>query len=263
MKASLNFLIIALASFSFSALSFEIPKQLSAEDRSEIVRTMGLSSSTKLLSNPYPLGGYSGLEVGYSVEFINVRDVQRLGCNPGTAGCTNTNRTTESEWRFSRLSIGKGLYNDIDAFFQFIPPTGGVKVSDYGGAIRWSFYQAQFLPINISLIGHANQLNFNNDFINRNVGAEIIAGVNVDNFALYFGGGMLRATGTFIGGNVENGTVSPSDPDLNGSTNTTSVTVTGTHTVVGFCLHHDNLFAAAQVDRYEDAVYSLKVGVRF
>lgn len=254
--------LVFFSSISFSAQAFEIPKQLSQEDRREIVRTLGLNSSTKMLSNPYPLGGYSGLEVGYSVEFINVRDIQRLGCQPGTAGCSNTSRTSESEWRYSRLTIGKGLYNDVDVFFHFIPPTGAVDVTDYGGAIRWSFYQAKFLPINLSLLGHANQLNFDNDFINRNAGAELIAGVNVENFALYFGGGVLQASGTFIGGSGENSTIDGGDDDLN-TGGTATYKVQGTHSVVGICLHHQNLFAAAQVDRYQDAVYSLKLGLRF
>jgi hypothetical protein len=242
--------------------AFEIPRDLSQEDRHEVVRTLGLNSSTKMLSNPFPLGGYSGLEVGYSVEFINVRDIQRLGC----ASAGSCAASSENEWRYSRITIGKGLYNDVDLFLHFIPPTGNVRVSDYGGAIRWSFFQAEFLPINVSAIAHANQLNFDDDFVSRNVGFEIIAGVNVDNFGLYFGGGMLRSSGTFMGdlaGTSQNGTVDESDPSLNQYSNTVTHNVQGSHTVVGFVLNHKNLFTAAQVDRYEDAVYSLKMGVRY
>jgi hypothetical protein len=249
--------LIAIFLFCQTSWSFEIPRGLTVEDRREVVRSLGLTSSTKILSNPYPLGGYSGLEVGYSVEFINVRDIQRLGC-AGAATCT---ASTENEWRYSRITIGKGLYSDLDVFFHFIPPTGGVKVSDYGGALRWSFYQAQFLPISVSLLVHANQLNFNDDFIDRNFGGELVAGVNVDNFGLYFGGGIVRSSGTFMGGTTGNGTIG--NPGLNPETNTATYSVTGSHSVVGFVLHHDNLFAAAQVDRYDDAVYSLKVGLRY
>lgn len=253
------------------ARSLEIPKGLSAEDREEVVRIIGLNSASKALSNPYPLGGYSGFEIGYSVEFVNVRDVRRLGCQPGVGSCANTKLSDETEWRYSRLTIGKGLYKDVDVFFSFIAPTGGVKMSDYGGTLRWSFYQAEFLPINLSMLVHGNQLNFNDSFMDRNVGAEIMAGVNVDNFALYFGGGYLESTGTFIGGaagasctaNEPDCTVDGNDPALNRNTRTVSNTVRETHTVVGFSLHFENLFAAAQVDRYRDAVYSMKVGLRF
>ena len=115
--------------FSLNAIALEIPKGLTKSDRTEMVRILGLNSATKILSNPYPLGGYSGLEVGYSLEFVNVRDMRRLGCAPGSLGCLNTNLPEETEWRYSRLTVGKGLYSDVDAFFSFMPPVGGVNVS--------------------------------------------------------------------------------------------------------------------------------------
>lgn len=258
----LGFLLL----FTTATHAFEIPKMLSSADREEVIRIVGLNSATKTLTNPYPLGGYSGFEIGYSLEFVNVRDIRRLGCQPGASGCPNKELSDESEWRYSRITIGKGLFNDIDIFVSFLAPVGGVKASDYGGMVRWSFFQAEFLPINLSLVLHGNQLNFNDSFAARNLGTELMAGVNVDNFALYFGGGWIESKGTFMGGlancDAPDCTVSPADPDLNANTRTVSNVVRETHTVVGFSLHFENLFAAAQVDRYRDAVYSLKLGLR-
>lgn len=260
-------LVLLLGLVSFAAPAFEIPKGLKAADREEVVRILGLNSATKVLSNPYPLGGYSGFEVGYSVEFVNVRDIRRLGCQPSEPGCPNQDLPDETEWRYSRLTIGKGLYNDVDVFFSAVAPAGGVRMSDYGGMLRWSVYQAEFLPINVSVIAHGNQMNFNDSFVNRNIGGEVMVGVNVDNFALYFGGGYLESKGTFIGtssGFCENEPDCTSAGDsLNETTRTVTNSVRETHTVVGFSLHYENLFAAAQVDRYRDAVYSMKVGLRF
>jgi hypothetical protein len=145
---------------------------------------------------------------------------------------------------------------------------GNVRASDYGGQVRWSFYQAQFLPVNLALVGYFNHLNFNDTFMNQNLGAELIAGVNVNNFALYFGGGFVEARGTFIGLNSTNScgedcTANSGDEDFNNISRTSTARVRESHTVVGFTLHYENLFAAAQVDRYRDAVYSLKTGLRF
>lgn len=253
------------------AHAFEIPKGLNADDRRQVIRTIGLNSAYKTLSNPYPLGGYSGFEIGYSVEFVSVSDIRRLGCKPGDPGCSNTEYSNDTDWRYSRLTIGKGLYNDIDVFFSFIPPAGNVRLSDYGGMLRWSFYQAKFLPINLAAMLHFNNMNFNNTFMDFNSGAELMAGVNIDNFALYFGGGVVQARGTFIaapfqptpGACTGDCTVEKSDPDYNTNTQTVSQVVTEGHTVIGFSAHYENLFAAAEVDRYRDAVYSLKVGLRF
>lgn len=258
-RSLLGLLLLA----AFSADAFELPKGLTESDRREVVRTLGHNSAPKTLSNPYPLGGYSGFEVGYSVEFVNVRDIRRIG-----NASSGTDYSNQTEWKYSRLTIGKGLYNDIDLFFSFMPPVGNMRVSDYGGELRWSFYQAEFLPISLSLIGYFNNLNFNDTFMNRNIGGELMAGVNVNNFALYFGGGWLEGRGTFIGQDSTNAcnedcTVSPGDPDLNNESRTVTETVPETHTVVGFSIHFQNLFAAAQVDRYRDAVYSMKVGLRY
>ena len=260
-------LVLALF-FHSQVFAFDIPRGLSASDRKEVVRTVGLNSANKLLTNPYPLGGFDGFEIGYSMEFVNVRDIRRLGCTPGAPGCANQAYSDDTEWQYSRITVGKGLYSDVDVFLSFIPPTGPDRLSDYGGFLRWSFYQAQFLPINLSAILHYNQLNFSDAFLNRNVGAEIMAGINVDNFALYFGGGMVEARGTFTGatsGGVcgDDCRVDGTDPKLNLGDRTVSNYVSETHTVVGLSLHHENLFAAAQVDRYRDAVYSLKLGMRF
>ena len=54
------------------AAAFDIPKGLSESDRREIILTLGLNSATKMLDNPYPLGGFSGFEIGLS---------QQSGCN--------------------------------------------------------------------------------------------------------------------------------------------------------------------------------------
>lgn len=244
-----------------SVLAIQIPKRLTKPDRQEVVETIGVGGATKMLTNPYPLGGYSGLELGYSIEFINVRDVNRLGCQPGGT-CPNANVSDDNEFRYSRFSIGKGLYHDIDTFFSFAPPIGSTNISDFGAAVRWAFYQAEFLPITFSLILHANRMNVQNDFVNQNMGAEIITGITVDNFALYVGGGMIWAQGTFLASDTGNGTVDPTDPD-NNPTKQLTEEARLSHTLVGVTLQFENLFAAAEIDHYKDSVYSLKLGTRF
>ena len=256
-----------------SASALVIPRGLSQSDRIDVVETLGLGAAPKLLSNPYPLGGYSGFEIGYSVEFINVRDLNRLGCAAGSLNCANTQSTNDDEFVFSRITVGKGLYRDVDVFFSFAPPIGGANISDYGGLLRWAFYQAEFLPITFSAILHGNRMNVQDEFVNQNIGTEIMVGVTVDNFAFYFGGGEIWSRGTFLlqgttvtdsSGNTDpgSGTVSPSDPANNGL-NTFSENTVDTHMVVGMSAQYDNLFGAAEIDHYRDSVYSMKAGMRF
>lgn len=245
------------------ALSLEIPKGLSASDRQEVVETLGLGAAPKMLTNPYPLGGFSGFEIGYSVEFINIRDVNHLGCAVGSPGCANTHVPDDDEFTFSRITIGKGLFHDVDIFFSFAPPIGGTNISDYGGSLRWAFYQAEFLPLTFSAVLNANRMNIQDEFINQNIGGEIIIGMTVDNFAVYIGGGEVFAQGTFLMTDTANGTVSPPNPPNPISTNTVVENVSEIHAVVGFSAKFENLFAAAELDHYRDSVYSMKLGMRF
>jgi hypothetical protein len=260
----MRLLLLLFALTTTSARALQLPKGLSKADREEVVETIGMGAATKMLTSPYPLGGYSGFEIGFSLEFIDVRDVNRLGCAVGSPGCANTSISDNDEFRFSRLSIGKGIYHDIDIFFQFAPPIGGTNISDYGAAVRWAFYQTEFLPITFSAVVHANMMNLQDDFINQNIGAELIAGITVDNFALYAGVGQIWSQGTFQVGNSGNGTVDPSDPDaIQSATGEVTEKTTETHTLVGISLTYENLFAAAEVNHYRDSVYGIKLGVRF
>ena len=252
-------MISLLAVFlSTSVHAFTVPKGLTSADRREVTRTLGLNSANKLLSNPYPLGGFSGWEIGYSVEVIDVRDLREMG---------RADSTDESSWRYSRLTVGKGLYGDVDVFLSFVPATGGVPISDFGGLVRWSVYQATYLPINLSLLAHGNQMNFANRFSNRNVGVEAMVGVTVDEFAAYFGLGYIHAAGNFLGpdgGGTCNEDCTVDDAAaINALTRSVSQNISATRTVVGFTYNFNHLFAAAEVSRVDGAVYSAKLGVRY
>ncbi len=235
------------------AQSLEIPRNLTSADRTEVVKMLGMNTSSKLLTNPYPLGGYAGFELGLAVEVINVEDLKRLG-----AKLTNDER----EFRYPKISIGKGLYNDIDLFFHFIPSAPGLKVSEYGGLLRWSFFQAKFVPINLSLNIQGSHIDINDSFESQTLGTNLISGINVQNFSIYFGFGYLQSKGTFMGGSTGQGVVSPSDPGLDTGTGTASSRATQFHSLVGVTVHFSDYFLAAQIDRYQDPVYSMKLGTR-
>ncbi len=239
-----------------SASAVVIPKDLDRSDRDQVIRLLGLSTSTKLLTNPFPLGGYSGFEVGVSLELIDIRDLAELGV---------TSTDGDRELRFPRLTIGKGLYNNLDLFLNFAPQTAGSELTSFGGALRYSFYEAQFLPVNVSLNINADHVNVNDQFESTTLGAQLVAGLYIDQFSLYMGVGQLRSSGTFIAGNFadEDVTVNITDPDVNQASKTVDQTVNQIHTMAGVTVHLDDFFVAAQIDRYPDPVYSGRLGMRF
>ncbi len=257
-------LLCSLYLASPQVFALEIPKRLSESDRSTVIRTLGMNSSTKILSNPYPLGGYSGIEIGISVELIDIKNISRLGCDPGTSNCPNTVRSDEKELAYSRLTVGKGLYNDIDLFMSFALPTPGVEISDFGGHLRWNFYEARFLPIVLSILTQANQININNSFTSQNMGISLLAGIVVDDFSIYFGGGYINSESQFICGDQEDGVINNDDPTCQASNSGfINQKESGSNSLVGINLQFNDYFVAAQIDRYRDPVFSAKLGIRF
>ena len=231
---------------SKSLFALDLPANLDKSDRLEMIRILGMATSSKSLSNPYPLGGFPGFEFGVSLEVINTRDLSQLG----------DKAPLNNELRYPRFSIGKGLYHNLDLFLHFIPYSKNTALSEYGGMVKWSFYQAKFLPINFSGFLHTSSVNVNDSFSCLTLGGDIMVGINANNFSLYFGGGQLRSQGRFMGTGA-NGIVS--SPNQTGMV---SEKLIETHSFLGVSLHFLDLFAAAQIDRYRDPVYSAKIGIR-
>lgn len=230
--------------------ALEIPTGLQRTELEKVIRILGLPSSTKLVSNPYPLGGYEGLELALSFEMLRTTDLGHLG-----------NKTaTQREFQFPRLSIGKGLFNDFDLFFHFVPYSKESQVSEFGGLIRWSFYQGDYLPITWSLLVHGNSLNVDDKFINETYGLEVLVGLSAEDFSIYFGGGQLDSKGKFIRAVLDE---TDASYGLTATDSTRQESVTQVHSFVGINFSvTENIFIALQVDRYDEPVYSGKIGLQ-
>lgn len=231
--------------FDLAEATLEIPRNLSQDDRIKATEILGLSSSTKLLGNPYPLGGFSGIEVGYSTEIIATSELSRLGNKTSSQGETS----------YQVFTIGKGLYNNIDLFFQFAPETQAEAIWGFGGQLRWGLFQAEYLPAYLTLVISANSTSFQNKINVVTQGTDLVAGFNVDDVTLYTGLGVVRAIGTFVGGGAEFG--------VTDSGNTAQADVTEPHYLAGVNLKISKAFLAMEIDRYTQATYSAKLGVRF
>ncbi|HWU43177.1 MAG TPA: hypothetical protein VN132_07060, partial [Bdellovibrio sp.] len=168
----------------------KLPKGLSPSDQKRALEILGFGTASKILDNPYPLGGYTGFEVGLTSEFIPVEDLANLG-----------NKTSDSgEFNYYTLTLGKGFYYNVDALLYFTPAIQSQKVQNFGGQLRWGFYEASFFPISFSAIIYAGGANFSNLINVTTTGLDLVATVAIDNVAIYFGEGRVRAQGTFIGG---------------------------------------------------------------
>lgn len=234
-------LVLMCAQEVFAAI--RIPRNLNESDREQVVRILGWGTSGKILSDPYPLGGYPGFEVGLSYESVPVDDLSRLG-----------DRTDPQEnFSYPKINIGKGLYNNLDTWVHFIPFSESTGLSEYGGIVRWCFYQATFFPGTFSLVAHANSANIQNAFTSQTSGFDLITGITISNIGLFLGGGKVYSYGRFLGG--QNGYTSSLQDE--------TTTVDGFHTVIGGSLRFQSMFAVLQIDLYNQPVFSTKLGLRF
>jgi hypothetical protein len=236
--------ILCFLVFSQSAhAELVIPSGLTGAERGAILEILGGSSSSKILGDPYPLGGYSGLEIGFSTEILTTGDISRYGAHSAN----------QSETAYSVFSIGKGIYNNLDTFINFSFAGQREHISSFGGQLRWSFFEARYLPIYLSLILHGNNTNFSNVLATRTQGLDIIAGFKEQDVTLYVGFGTLSSSGTFAGGT--GGITQSGDPAIENATDTRIIS--------GANIKFGDFFLALELDRFVNPVYSAKIGVRY
>lgn len=231
------FIITIAGSFSYA---FTIPK-LNRQDLVPAIQILGFGTADRFLSNPLPLGGYTGFEVGYTYEIIDVQDIAFLG-----VGTTDQ----KDDLAFSRLTVAKGLFNNVDASFQFTPFTQSVRISEYGAGLKWNFYQATFVPFSLSALANYSSANIEDLYSNESIVLDLMGGVNVDSFALYFGGGKIDARSKFA------------SAILNYTADSARESAKSSHSFLGVHFEVSTFFVAAEIDRYVDPVYSLKLGYR-
>ncbi len=221
----------------------DLPRNLNSADQRRALEILGLGTASKVLDNPYPLGGYTGFEVGLTSEFIPMEDLSNLGSKTNDSG----------EFNYYTLTLGKGLYYNVDTLLYFTPAIQTQKVQSFGGQVRWGFYEASFFPISFSVRAYAGGANFSNLINVTTVGIDLLATVAIDNVALYFGEGRISAQGTFIGG----------ADGITQSQNTEKQSSDENHVLAGINVNISKFFVALEIDRYVDSVYSGKLGFRF
>ncbi|MEC9282452.1 MAG: hypothetical protein VX642_07055 [Bdellovibrionota bacterium] len=238
MKYSLFILFLSFLSTQSSAKIFSA--NLSKSDRENITRRAGHSTAMKLLSDPYPLGGYEGLEYGIILESLPTSDFQDYG--DGTAD--------GRQLYYPAFNIGKGLYRNFDLFVNFGVYSGDTSVGLYGAMLRWGFYESERIPLVIALNLYVSSSNFNNEVTGDTEGFLVDAGLNFTDAGVYLGVGRVSSKSLYTS-------------DLTDSTSSEKNNATDLHLRLGGVYHFRPLFVALEVNRYTITHFSLKVGYRY
>ncbi len=237
-------ILLVLFTSTASYSKVDIPRNLSESDRLKVLDILGFGTQSKINTDNYPMGGYAGFEVGLAMNFIPVSDLSTLG-----------DTVSEQDiFRYPILSVGKGLYNNIDLFIHFMPFSEGTGLSEYGGQIRWGFYQMAYLPVSFSLVLGANSANINNQLIVKNINYDIIMGISTQSIYLYLGAGQASTKGEFQGAG-SNG-ITDSGIDENESLN-------DEHLMTGVGFRFEPFYINFQLDYYNNPSYAVKLGLKY
>lgn len=238
MFARIIFLSLVLTSFVSKAAL--VSSSLSENDRREVVKTLGHASSLKVLGDPYPLGGYAGFEMGITIESVPTESFADLGDK--TAG---GNLLT-----YPVISVGKGLYENIDLFGHFSLFGQENRVGVYGGLLRWGFFESKNMPLTLSLSLQSSSNNFDNIITGEVFAATLNLGLNFNNSSLYMGIGKVNSKAEFSEG-------------LNDSPQAETVSAEDTQFKVGGVYHFRPYFIAIEFNRYVVSHFSARLGLRF
>lgn len=235
-----------LLTFIFSNLclaGIQLPGALDSKARSAAIESLAYGSSSKLLSNPYPLGGYSGYELSLTSEFLPLGDVGKLGDKRGSS----------TDYAYYSLVLGKGLYQNFDVFFHFTPFPDPQGLTNFGGQLRWTYWESNYLPVSIGSVVHASISNIASLVNTRTTGADLIATIFSRDFVVFLGVGTARALGTFTGG----------AGGITDDQSAATVDLQQMHYVLGTSIQFGEFFVGLEMDRFAFSSYSAKVGFRF
>lgn len=240
----LFFFVISVLAFAFKAqAALPIPNGMTSLDRQNATEILGFGTGYKILGDPYPLGGYSGYELGLSYEFLNTSEISQLGAK-------SQEQATTSYFVFS---LSKGLYYGIDFSLQFSPLGQSERFSGFGGAVRWGFAEMSSQPVHFSLQASANSASFQEKINTTTQSLDLLSGYTSEMWTLYGGFGFIRTSGVFIGG----------PQGITDDQKTATETVSGVQYFGGLSVKLSDYFLALQANHIDQSNYSVKIGARF
>lgn len=233
----LFFCIIPLQSFA----AFKLSNNLNANDRSLIVKNLGLGTSSKNLTSVKPLGTEDGLEISFLVEVLDIHKISEFISSP----------TNNHSMYYPKFLIGKGLFESTDIFFHFIPYTESLGLSEAGGVLRYNVYRADDNFFFASLSAQANSANFNNQLVSRNVGGDLLLGLQWSQFSVFSAIGHVSSEGTFTGG----------PQGVTDSQTNQTASIQSLHLALGGQYTYSIFNFSFSYDRYAQQIFTFKVGL--
>lgn len=241
MKYFLTLFFLLITSNVFASL--QIPKSLNSHDRHQALKILGFSGVQKVYTDPSPLGGYPGYEMGFSYDVIQLKTFEELG----------SQIDTQKDLSYVSLSFSKGIFYDVDLGLSFTPLPQGAGVAAFAGQLHRTLVK-DFYGFDFSFWLHGNSTSYVNVIHTKNLGVLMVASTPMPFGSLYTGAGYLRCIGSFIGGAdgvTETGETIQED-------------LYSAHWLIGGTYSFaNNYFVALEANSVYQVSYGLRVGQRF
>ncbi|MCX7978414.1 MAG: hypothetical protein N2578_05365 [Bdellovibrionaceae bacterium] len=223
--------------------ALKLPGNLQPHEMETVTRVLGFGSSMRMASKPEPLGGWQGFELSVVSGIIPLADLKAVGTG-----------VSEDQYSSTALVLGKGLFQDVDTFFQVTPFAPDFGYSGFGAQVRWSLSRPENKPFSTALVFSGSVGSFASLFSSVVTGVDFVAGFYAEDISLFLGVGQGRAIGTFTGGT--GGLIA-------GGASSAEVDVREAHTLLGVEVSLGDGFVAVQADRFSQIAFSAKAGIRF
>lgn len=181
----IQFLLLLSLNIHVQALA---PKNFNdVEVNSWVNRVSGLSS-LRTVGDPVPLGGYEGVEILLSSEWLTV---------------PQKGSTKDKVEVLPTLRLGKGLYENFDVFIVTSIPVLKSDFSKWGFQARWMAWQAESAPLMAHLGCSYGSQEYYSVIVTNAWSCEVLGNLIVKKFKVFAGVGIVRAQTLFDVGSTE------------------------------------------------------------
>lgn len=248
--ALLLILFVSISSFA----KYNLPTNLDEHSQEIVARNFGFGTAAKMNGDPLPLGGYDGFQISLSRDYVDVSPLKGL----------STDADQERYFTSSRITVGKGLFYDVDVFFQMTSPgilrlDNSNDFTNYGAIARKVFYDNEKLPFHVGALIHASISQYANSFGSNIYGIDLYAYTHFDKTAFFLGLGQARGIFTYVGKNPANS----SGTSLINSTTDSKIDLMSGHTWAGLSHTWGHWVLSATAEDYFDPMYSVVISYNF
>ena len=101
---------------------------------------------------------------------------------------------------FVRLQVGTGLYQSVDLALFLTPLNPSTPMSNYGGRLRWTFYQSSESPLFLAVFVDGGNTNLNDQVLMQTIAMGTQVGFKRKQLSLSFFLGSQHTFSRFRGG---------------------------------------------------------------